>query len=214
MFPYNEKEPASAFECLLSLFVALYISGDVGFLELPIRGWLRVVGRGAVPGAHSHFRCDLRGAEDAVGGPTRVGGVPAAAGLTRSAGTPANAPSANSRRATRRSSSRPGSLDQGVLPLDFDNRLRLGQSLWECKSELGQSGQIDRLSWLSGLQKFLAVERAVFVRPSISQRGQIVAQRLGLQILDVPTLWHRETAHAGAGYADKPTPTVRISSSS
>jgi hypothetical protein len=86
--------------------------------------------------------------------------------------------------------------DQDVLTLDFDSRLRLSRSLLECKTETGQSGEIDRLLWLSGLQKLLDVDRAVLVRPSISRRGQAIAQRLGLQILDVATVTRRELAHA------------------
>ncbi|WP_152981352.1 hypothetical protein [Mycobacterium intracellulare] len=86
--------------------------------------------------------------------------------------------------------------DQDVLSLDFDNRLRLARSLLECKTESGQSGEIDRLLWLSGLQKLLNVDRAVLVRPSISRRGQAIAQTLGLQILDIATVTRRESAHA------------------
>lgn len=86
--------------------------------------------------------------------------------------------------------------DQDVLSLDFDNRLRLARSLLECKTESGQSGEIDRLLWLSGLQKLLNVDRAVLVRPSISRRGQAIAQTLGLQILDIATVARRESVHA------------------
>lgn len=86
--------------------------------------------------------------------------------------------------------------DLDVLSLDIDSRLRLSRSTLECKSGRGQSGEGDRLLWLSGLQKLLGVERAVLVRQTITRRGQALATDLGLQILDVPTLTQREAAQA------------------
>ena len=86
--------------------------------------------------------------------------------------------------------------DLDVLSIDIDNRLRLSRSTLECKSGRGQSGEGDRLLWLSGLQRLLGVQRAVLVRQTITRRGQALASSLGLQILDVPTLTQREAAHA------------------
>lgn len=86
--------------------------------------------------------------------------------------------------------------DLDVLSLDFDNRLRLSRSTLECKSGRGQSGEGDRLLWLSGLQTLLDIDRAVLVRQTITQRGRVLANNLRLQILDMPTLSHRESAHA------------------
>lgn len=86
--------------------------------------------------------------------------------------------------------------DLDVLSIDFDSRLRLSRSTLECKSGRGQSGEGDRLLWLSGLQKLLGIERAVLVRQTITRRGQALASALGLQILDTATLTQRESAHA------------------
>ncbi|MGH3923888.1 MAG: hypothetical protein ACRDTT_13635, partial [Pseudonocardiaceae bacterium] len=86
--------------------------------------------------------------------------------------------------------------DLDVLSLDFDNRLRLSRSTLECKSGHGQSGEGDRLLWLSGLRTLLDIDRAVLVRQTITQRGRTLAAALGLQILDMPTLAQRESAHA------------------
>lgn len=86
--------------------------------------------------------------------------------------------------------------DLDVLSVDIDSRLRLTRSTLECKSGRGQSGEGDRLLWLSGLQKLLGVERAVLVRQTMTRRGQALAAALDLRILDVPTLIQREAAHA------------------
>jgi hypothetical protein len=86
--------------------------------------------------------------------------------------------------------------DLDVLSLDIDGRLRLSRSTIECKSGRGQSGEGDRLLWLSGLRSLLGVDRAVLVRQTITRRGQALASALGIQILDVPTLAQREAAHA------------------
>ena len=86
--------------------------------------------------------------------------------------------------------------DLDVLSVDIDSRLRLSRSTLECKSGRGQSGEGDRLLWLSGLQKLLGVERAVLVRQTITRRGQALAAALDLRILDVSTLTQREAAHA------------------
>jgi hypothetical protein len=86
--------------------------------------------------------------------------------------------------------------DIDVLALDLDFRLRLSTSVLECKSGKGQSGEPDRLFWLSGLQRYLTADRAVLVRQTISRRGRIVATRLGVEVQDVATLSMRESAHA------------------
>jgi hypothetical protein len=86
--------------------------------------------------------------------------------------------------------------DLDVLSLDFDSRIRLSRSTLECKSGRGQSGEGDRLLWLSGLGTLLHIERAVLVRQTITRRGRALATALGLQILDIPTLSVRELAHA------------------
>lgn len=85
--------------------------------------------------------------------------------------------------------------DLDVLALDLDNRLRLSRSILECKSGAGQSGEGDRLLWLSGLRSFVGVERAVLVRQSVTRRGQGLAAALDLQILDAETLTTREVAN-------------------
>ncbi|MET8044859.1 hypothetical protein ABZU25_28835 [Micromonospora sp. NPDC005215] len=86
--------------------------------------------------------------------------------------------------------------DLDILALDIDNRLRLARSILESKSGRGQSGEPDRLLWLSGLQRFVNADRAVLVRQTITQRGRLVATQLGVQIIDVATIASRETAHA------------------
>lgn len=86
--------------------------------------------------------------------------------------------------------------DLDVLAIDVDNRLRISRSTLECKSGKGQSGEGDRLLWLTGLQKLLGVDRAVLVRQTITRRGRALAARLETQILDVPTLASREAANA------------------
>lgn len=86
--------------------------------------------------------------------------------------------------------------DLDVLSLDFDNRLRLSRSTLECKSGRGQSGEGDRLLWLSGLRTLLDIDRAVLVRHTITRRGRVLAAALDLQIIDTPTLSQRESAHA------------------
>lgn len=86
--------------------------------------------------------------------------------------------------------------DLDVLAIDVDSRLRLTRSILECKSGKGQSGEGDRLLWLTGLRSLLDVDRAVLVRQTITRRGRALATRLGMQILDVPTLTVREAANA------------------
>jgi hypothetical protein len=85
--------------------------------------------------------------------------------------------------------------DVDVLALDVDLRLSVTTGLLESKSGKGQAGEPDRLLWLSGLRAYLGAKRAVLVRQTVTRRGQAVASRLGLQVLDVPTLEVREAAH-------------------
>ncbi len=85
--------------------------------------------------------------------------------------------------------------DIDVLIIDVDLRLRVGFSIIECKSGAGQSGEIDRLFWLAGFQRYLGAQRATLVRTTTSSRGQAVARALGIRTVDVGTLTHREEAH-------------------
>jgi hypothetical protein len=86
--------------------------------------------------------------------------------------------------------------DIDVLSVDVDLRLRVKRSILECKSGSGQAGEPDRLFWLVGLKAFVGAERAVLVRNSASRRGVALARRLGVHLLDGPTLGAREAAHA------------------
>jgi len=85
--------------------------------------------------------------------------------------------------------------DLDVLAVDIDGRLRASLSVLECKTTKGQSGEPDRLLWLSGLQRLTGTRRAVLVRQTITRRGRAIAQALDLQIMDVQTLAARETGH-------------------
>ncbi|GAA2972324.1 hypothetical protein GCM10010519_04310 [Streptomyces lactacystinicus] len=86
--------------------------------------------------------------------------------------------------------------DLDVLAVDIDGRLRTSQSVLECKTTKGQSGEPDRLLWLSGLQRLTGTQRAVLVRQTVSRRGRAIAQALDLQIMDMQTLASREEGHA------------------
>jgi hypothetical protein len=86
--------------------------------------------------------------------------------------------------------------DLDVLAVDIDGRLRTSRSVLECKTTKGQSGEPDRLLWLSGLQRLTGTQRAVLVRQTITRRGRAIAQALDLQIMDMPTLASREKGHA------------------
>ena len=86
--------------------------------------------------------------------------------------------------------------DLDVLAVDIDGRLRTSLSVLECKTTKGQSGEPDRLLWLSGLQRLTGTGRAVLVRQTITRRGRAIAQTLDLQIMDMQTLTARETSHA------------------
>src|SRR5207244_11280069 len=85
--------------------------------------------------------------------------------------------------------------DIDVLTVDVDLRLRVSIGINECKSGAGQSGEPDRLLWLSGFQRYMGAQRATLVRQTITRRGQAVARRLGVRVLDVATLEQRESAH-------------------
>lgn len=86
--------------------------------------------------------------------------------------------------------------DLDVLAVDIDGRLRTSLSVLECKTTKGQSGEPDRLLWLSGLQRLTATQRAVLVRQTITRRGRAIAQALDLHIMDMQTLAAREASHA------------------
>ncbi|MEV8609624.1 hypothetical protein AB0383_17125 [Amycolatopsis sp. NPDC051373] len=86
--------------------------------------------------------------------------------------------------------------DLDVLAIDIDARLRTSLSVLECKTTKGQSGEPDRLLWLSGLQRLTGTQRAVLVRQTITRRGRAIAQALDLQIMDMQTLASREQGHA------------------
>lgn len=86
--------------------------------------------------------------------------------------------------------------DLDVLAVDIDGRLRISLSVLECKTTKGQSGEPDRLLWLSGLQRLTGTQRAVLVRQTITRRGRAIAQALDLQIMDMQTLASREAGHA------------------
>ena len=86
--------------------------------------------------------------------------------------------------------------DLDVLAVDIDGRLRTSLSVLECKTTKGQSGEPDRLLWLSGLQRLTGTQRAVLVRQTITRRGRAIAEALDLQIMDMQTLASREQGHA------------------
>jgi hypothetical protein len=86
--------------------------------------------------------------------------------------------------------------DIDVLAIDVDQRLRISRSSLECKSGKGESGEMDRLLWLSGFRQLLQLDRAVLVRPTVTRRGRALARRLNLHVLDLMTLERREAAHA------------------
>ncbi|HEX2050896.1 MAG TPA: hypothetical protein VHJ34_09750 [Actinomycetota bacterium] len=86
--------------------------------------------------------------------------------------------------------------DIDVLSLEWDARLRETRTIFECKSTRGQSGEADRLLWLSGFQKLLRSERAILVRRTVTTRGRRVAAALDVTTFDAATLQRRETEHA------------------
>lgn len=86
--------------------------------------------------------------------------------------------------------------DLDILAIDVDPRLRVSRSTLECKGEKGEAKEAERLFCLSGLRQYLAVQRAVLVRPTVSRRGRALARRLDIGIMDIPTLERREAAHA------------------
>ncbi len=86
--------------------------------------------------------------------------------------------------------------DLDVLAVDIDGRLRTSLSVLECKTTKGQSGEPDRLLWLSGLRRLTGTQRAVLVRQTITRRGRAIAQALDLQIMDMQTVAAREAGHA------------------
>ena len=85
--------------------------------------------------------------------------------------------------------------DMDVLSIDVDLRLRMSRSSLECKSGKGQRGEPTTLVWLAGFRQLLRLNRVVFVRPTVSSRGRALARRLGIAVLDEPTVTAREEAH-------------------
>lgn len=86
--------------------------------------------------------------------------------------------------------------DLDIVALDIDFRLRLSRSIIESKSGKGQAKEPDRLLWLAGLRDYVNADRAALVRQTVSRRGREVAQRLGIEVQDIPTLQKFERAHA------------------
>lgn len=85
--------------------------------------------------------------------------------------------------------------DIDVLAVDVDQRLRLSSGIFECKSGAGQSGEPDRLLWLSGFQRYLGAEMATLVRRTTSRRGKLVAARLNVRLVDDAALNALEVTH-------------------
>ena len=86
--------------------------------------------------------------------------------------------------------------DIDVLSLDLDTRLRLSRSGIECKSGKGQSGEPYTMVWLAGFRQLLHLQRVTLVRQTVSRRGQSLAQKLGIVVMDEATVRRREDAHA------------------
>lgn len=85
--------------------------------------------------------------------------------------------------------------DIDVLSIDVDLRLRLTRSSAECKSGRGQSGEPSTIVWLAGFRQLLKLTKVAFVRPTVSNRGRVLARRLDISVVDEQTLATREAAH-------------------
>ena len=86
--------------------------------------------------------------------------------------------------------------DIDVLSIDVDSRLRFSRSSLECKSGKGQTGEPGTILWLAGFRQLLDLDRVTLVRQTVSPRGQSLARRLGIVVMDEATVSHREKAHA------------------
>ncbi|MFF9870098.1 hypothetical protein ACF1G0_32755 [Streptomyces sp. NPDC013953] len=86
--------------------------------------------------------------------------------------------------------------DIDVLSIDIDSRLRLSRSSLECKSGKGQSGEPGTILWLAGFRQLLDLDRVTLVRQVVSPRGQNLARKLGIVVMDEATVSRREKAHA------------------
>lgn len=86
--------------------------------------------------------------------------------------------------------------DIDVLSIDIDSRLRISRSSMECKSGKGQSGEPNTIVWLAGFRQLLELDRVTLVRQSVSPRGQSLARKLGIVVMDEATVSRREKAHA------------------
>jgi hypothetical protein len=85
--------------------------------------------------------------------------------------------------------------DIDVLSVDVDLRLRLTRGSSECKTTRGQAGEPSTIVWLAGFRQLLRLSRVTFARPTVSNRGRVIARRLGIAVLDEATLATREAAH-------------------
>lgn len=83
--------------------------------------------------------------------------------------------------------------DVDVLSLDFDSRLRPTLSVAECKSVKGQSGELDRLLWLTGVKTLVRADRAVLVRDTVTAAGRDLARNLDVYIVASRDLDRRES---------------------
>ncbi|KPI22960.1 hypothetical protein OV320_1008 [Actinobacteria bacterium OV320] len=86
--------------------------------------------------------------------------------------------------------------DIDILSLDVDSRLRISRSSLECKSGKGQSGEPDTILWLAGFRQLLDLDRVTLVRQVVSPRGQSLARKLKIVVMDEATVTRREKAHA------------------
>ncbi|WP_407549109.1 hypothetical protein QOM21_08355 [Streptomyces sp. Pv4-95] len=86
--------------------------------------------------------------------------------------------------------------DIDILSLDVDSRLRISRSSLECKSGKGQSGEPDTILWLAGFRELLNLDRVTLVRQVVSPRGQSLARKLQIVVMDEAMVARREKAHA------------------
>ncbi|WP_406379809.1 hypothetical protein [Streptomyces sp. NBC_01618] len=86
--------------------------------------------------------------------------------------------------------------DIDVLSIDIDSRLRISRSSMECKSGKGQTGEPNTIVWLAGFRQLLDLDRVTLVRQTVSPRGQSLARKLGIVVMDEATVTRREKSHA------------------
>jgi hypothetical protein len=85
--------------------------------------------------------------------------------------------------------------DIDVLSIDIDSRLRLSRSSMECKSGKTQ-GEPSTILWLAGFRQLLGLDRVTLVRQTVSPRGQSLARKVRVIVMDEATVSRREKAHA------------------